>query len=208
MVWQQGAHEGVARLVIGNQPLRMAVGHGTTLEASDDAVRGITDLLGADGTLAASRCEDGRLVHEVAEICAAEAGCAPGDLCQSDPLIKLFVPYMDGQNLLAPLHVGQPHGHAAVESARPQESTVQDIGPVCGRDNDDPCVAFEAVHLCQDLVQGLLALVVASAHSSTALPPDGVDLVDEDDARRLLLGLLENVADTGGSHAHEELDEL
>jgi len=56
MVWQEGAHEGVASFVIGDQPLRMAVGHGTTLEATDDSVRGIADLLGADDTLAAPRC--------------------------------------------------------------------------------------------------------------------------------------------------------
>ena len=38
-------------------------------------------------------------------------------------------------------------------------------------------------------LQGLLALVVAAAHARAALAADGVQLVDEDDARRVLLGL-------------------
>ena len=37
---------------------------------------------------------------------------------------------------------------------------------------------------------------------------DRVDLVHEDDARRSLLGLLEEVADAAGAHAHEHLDEV
>jgi hypothetical protein len=37
---------------------------------------------------------------------------------------------------------------------------------------------------------------------------DGVDLVDEDDARRVFLGLVEHVAHAGGAHADEHLDEV
>ena len=37
---------------------------------------------------------------------------------------------------------------------------------------------------------------------------DRVDLVDEDDAGRILLGLLEHVADAAGADADEHLDEI
>jgi hypothetical protein len=57
-----------------------------------------------------------------------------------------------------------------------------------------PSLAFEAVHLDQHLVQRLLALVVAAAQAGATLAADGVDFVDEDDAGRVLLGLLEHVA--------------
>ena len=53
----------------------------------------------------------------------------------------------------------------------------------------------EAVHLDEELVERLLALVVAAAHAGAAVATDGVDLVDEDDRRRVVLGLLEQVAD-------------
>jgi hypothetical protein len=65
------------------------------------------------------------------------------------------------------------------------------------RDDDDAAVAFESIHLGKDLVQGLLLLVVAAARPGTPTPAllgHRVDLVDEDDARRVLLGLGENVA--------------
>ena len=41
---------------------------------------------------------------------------------------------------------------------------------------------LEAVHLHQQLVERLLALVVAAAEAGTRVPPHGVDLVHEDDA--------------------------
>jgi hypothetical protein len=46
-----------------------------------------------------------------------------------------------------------------------------------------PVVGFEAVHLDQELVEGLLALVVAAAEARAAMTAHGIDLVDEDDAR-------------------------
>jgi hypothetical protein len=60
---------------------------------------------------------------------------------------------------------------------------------------DDAVVGLEAVHLDQQLVERLLALVVPAAEAGAAVTADGVDLVDEDDAGRVLLALLEEVAD-------------
>src|SRR6202012_3047067 len=57
-------------------------------------------------------------------------------------------------------------------------------------------------------VQGLLALVVTAAESGAAVAPDGVDLVHEDDAGRVLLGLLEEVAHARGADADEHLKEF
>src|SRR5690606_764892 len=65
------------------------------------------------------------------------------------------------------------------------------------------------VHLHEELVERVLALVVAAHHHAfAAAPPDGVDLVDEDDARRFFLRLLEQVAHARRAHADEHLDEV
>ena len=71
-----------------------------------------------------------------------------------------------------------------------------------------PGALAEAVHLDQQLVERLLALVVAAAQTGAALAADRVDLVDEDDARAVLLGLLEQVTNPGGADADEHLDEV
>ena len=95
-----------------------------------------------------------------------------------------------------------------VEAAGPQQRRVEDVGPVGGRDQDDALAVAEAVHLDQQLVERLLALVVAAAQAGAALAADGVDLVDEDDARAVLLGLLEQVAHPRGADTDEHLDEV
>jgi hypothetical protein len=71
-----------------------------------------------------------------------------------------------------------------------------------------PSLDVEAVHLDQELVEGLLPLVVPAAQAGAAVAADGVDLVDEDDGGRLGLGLLEEVAHAAGADAHEHLDEV
>ena len=54
----------------------------------------------------------------------------------------------------------------------------------------------------------LLTLVVAAAHAGAALAADRVDLIDEDDAGRFALGLLEQVAHAARTDADEQFDEL
>mmetsp|Transcript_42820 Transcript_42820/g.102057 ORF Transcript_42820/g.102057 Transcript_42820/m.102057 type:complete len:209 (-) Transcript_42820:1220-1846(-) len=208
MVWQQRAHQSMACLVIGHQLLGGAVGHSPALEASDDSVSCVVDLLHGDASLVAPRRQDGRLVHEILEICSAEASRALGDVQKRHLFCQLLVLHMHIQDLLPALHIWQTHGDPAVETTRPQQGLVQDVRTIGGSNYNDAAVAFKAIHLSEDLVQGLLALVIAASHAGAALSADGVELVDEDDARRLLLGLLEDVANPRGTHAHEELNEL
>ena len=50
---------------------------------------------------------------------------------------------------------------------------------------------------------------MATAHTGTAtLTTDGIDLIDEDDGRSVLLGLIEQVAHTGCTKAHEHFHEV
>ena len=66
----------------------------------------------------------------------------------------------------------------------------------------------EAVHLNEQLVQGLLTLVMATAHTGTTMTTNSVNLINEDDGRGGLLGLLKEVAHSGGTDADEHLDEI
>ena len=112
------------------------------------------------------------------------------------------------QDLLAADHVRIRHDHLAVEAARTQQRGIEHVGTVGGGDQDDAFIGLEAVHLDQQLVQRLLALVIAAAEAGAAMTADRVDFVDEDDAGRVLLGLLEHVAHAAGADADEHFDEV
>src|SRR6266851_4261486 len=106
------------------------------------------------------------------------------------------------------LDVGAVEHDLTVEAAGPQERRVENIGTVRGGDDDDVRAGVEAVHLHEDLVQGLLALVVRAAEAGATLAADRVDLVDEHDAGGVALRLIEQVAYARGADADEHLDEL
>ena len=115
---------------------------------------------------------------------------------------------MHVQDLLAATDVGQRDVHLTVEAAGAQQRRIQNVRAVGGRDHDHAQVGLEAVHLDQHLVQRLLALVVAAAEARATLAAHGVDFVDEDDARRILLGVLEHVAHARRAHADEHFDKV
>ena len=108
----------------------------------------------------------------------------------------------------AALDVGTAHHYAAVETARAQQRGIEHVGAVGGGDQDDAFVRFEAVHLDQQLVEGLFAFVVSAAEAGAAMAADGVDFIDEDDAGGVLLALLEEVADAAGADADEHFHEV
>ena len=109
-----------------------------------------------------------------------------------------------------PRAVGRLHRDAPVEAAGSQQRRVEHVGAVGRGQHDHRLGALEAVELGEDLVERLLALVVGAGDRDRALAraPDRVELVDEDDRRRRLLGLREQVAHARGADADDRLDEL
>ena len=161
-----------------------------------------------DLALAGAGRQQRRLVDQVGEVGAGEAGRLAGERVDVDALRERLAARVDLEDLRAALAVGAVDGDLAVEAARAQQRRVEDVGPVGGRDHDDVVLRLEAVHLDEQLVERLLALVVTAAEAGAAVAPDGVDLVHEDDAGAVLLGLLEEVAHARGADADEHLDEV
>ena len=135
-------------------------------------------------------------------------GVCAGELVEVDRLGERLAAGVHLEDLRAALAVGAVDHDLAVEAAGAQQRRVEDVRPVGGGDEDDVVLHLEAVHLDEQLVERLLALVVAAAQAGAAVAADGVDLVHEDDAGGVLLGLLEQVAHARGAHAHEHLDEV
>ena len=107
-----------------------------------------------------------------------------------------------------PFDVGLVDEHLAIEAARAEQRRVEHLGPVGRAHDDDALARVEAVHLGEQLIERLLALFVAAERALHAHLAERVELVDEDDARRLGFGLLEQIADARGADADEHLDEL
>ena len=206
---EQVGDQGVPGLVIGDGLLlRLGDDHGAPLHAHQDLVLGVLEVEHLDDLLVLASRQQRRLVHQIRQIRSRKARGAARQHLQLHVGSQRDAPRVHFQDLFPTLHIGPGHDHLAVEATRAQESGVEHIGPVGGGHHDHVGVGVEAVHLDQDLVESLLTLVVRSAQAGAALASDGVDLVDEHDARRVALGLLEQVTHPAGADAHEHLDEF
>ena len=206
---QHGRHQRVAGFVIGRVALfGVAQDHGLALGAHQDLVLGQLEIDHHDDFAILARGIQRRFVHQVGQVGAGQARCAARQHGKIHVIAQRNLLGVNVQDGFAPLHIGTAHHHAAVETAGPQQRRIEHVGTVGGRHQDDAFVGFEAVHLHQQLVQGLLALVVSAAQAGAAMASHGVDFIDEDDAGGVLLALLEQVAHAAGAHAHEHLHEV
>ena len=204
----EGSDQGVAHLVIGNHALFHVGEDGALfLRAGDDHFEGDHQVLLIDGLAAHAHGPESSLVDQVGQVRAHGAGRGLGDLVEVHVLGQFDVLGVNPEGLIPSGQVGPVHRDAPVKAAGPQQGLVENLGPVGGGQDDDALAGVEAVQLGQQLVEGLLALVVA-AEAGIPGAADGVDLVDEHDGRSHLGGLLEQVPDAAGADAHEHLHKV
>ena len=101
---------------------------------------------------------------------------------------------MDPQDLYSADEIGIPYGNLAIETARTQKCRVKHFRTVSGRHDDywRIGVSLEPINFGQQLIEGLLPLVVASkAYDSSPALTDGINLVNENDRGSCLARLLE-----------------
>ena len=129
-------------------------------------------------------------------------------MAEVDLVLQRDLPGVDPEDLLAAGDVGPVDGDVAVEPAGPDQRGVERLGPVGGGHHDHAEARVEPVHRDQELIQGLVALVVAAGPAGPPGLAQGVELVDEDQAGGLGRGLGEQAPDPGRADADEHLDEV
>ena len=208
-VGQRRGDEGVAGLVVGDALLFVGVHDAAlALQADGAALDRLVELGHGHRLLAGAGGHQGGLVDEVGQVGADRPRRQGGDAAQVHVGVEADVADVDLEDRLAAVDVGPVHDHLAVEASRPQQGGVERLRPVGGGHDDDAAVDVEAVHLDEQLVERLFALVVAADGDAGARLAQRVQLVDEDDARRPALGLVEQVAHAGGADADEHFDKI
>ena len=116
---------------------------------------------------------------------------------------------MHRKNLTASSDVGETHSDLAIKATRSRERRIEHIWTIRRRDHNHLIARVKSIHLNENRVERLLALIVtARREAAAATTTDRVDFVEEDDARRILFRLLEEIAHARGSDADEHFDEV
>src|SRR5690554_1151705 len=99
--------------------------------------------------------------------------------------------------LLAVVQIGQLYVDLSVETPCTHQCFVQHIGTVGGCENDHATVGAESIHLCKELVECVLSLIIRSEVGVlTTCTTYSINLIDEDNAGSLLLCLTEQITYT------------
>ena len=114
---------------------------------------------------------------------------------------------MNFEDRLSPLDVGKIDVDLPVKPSGTKQSTVEDIRTVGRRHDDNALVGLKAIHLDKDLVQGLFTLIMSATEPGPSLTADGVDLIDENNARLVAFCHIKQVTHTRSTdtdvHFHE-----
>ena len=203
----QRRDERVTDFVVGHDALFL-VGENRVLLliAGDNDLDGFLHVRLRRGGAVVADSAQGGFIDDVRQFRAGCAGRHARNLRIVDVRLGLNLLRVDAEDGFATLQIRQLHGHAAVKTAGAGQRGVKGFGTVRRGEDDNAVAALEAVHLGQQLVERLFALVVAAAElAAVALLADGVDFVNKHDAGRFLLRLLEQVAHLAGAHADEHL---
>src|SRR5258706_6082509 len=152
-------------------------------------------------------CQESCFVDEISDVRANHPRSGTRNRNQIYVLCQWYVARVNLKNCQAAIPVGTLYRYTPVEAAWAQERLVQPIRTVCRSNDDNRLARIKAVHLDQQLVQGLLTLVVA-IDAGPALATYSIDLINEDDAGRRLLGLVEEVTHTARANPDQHFDEF
>lgn len=115
---------------------------------------------------------------------------------------------MDLEDLCAAIKIRQAELNLPIQPSRTQQRRVQRIRPVGGHEHLDIAPRIKPIKLVHDLKHGALDLIVAADTIVEASAANGVDLVEEDDARLLRSGHLEELADHASTFTDVLLNQL
>src|SRR5205814_1235533 len=115
---------------------------------------------------------------------------------------------VDFQDLRASDSIGPIDEHLPIEATGAKQCGIENLRTVACCEKNQAATGIKAVHLDQKLVQRLLLFVMTAERICAAGASQRVQLIDEDDRRRALAGLLEKVAHARCANADEHLDEF
>ena len=197
--------------VVGGAPSISLAHDDAALGAQHELFERVTEVAHGHAVAASARGQQCGLVGEVREVRSDHPCAGRGEALERNVVRQGHPARVHLEDPAPAEGVGRLHRNAPVETAGAQQRGVEHVGAVRRGEHDHAGLAIEAVHLGEDLIERLLALVVAPADASeraAAGTPDRVELVDEHDRGRSGLRLGEEVAHSAGADADDHLDEL
>ena len=182
---------------------------GFLFQTTDDTVDSIQEILFAYELLAVAGCNQCRFIADIGNIRTGESRSLACQQIYVHCIIYLNRAQMYAEYFLTFVQVGQVYMYLTVETSGTKQRLVQHVYAVGSSQNDNTTVGTEAIHLCQQLVQCVLAFIISThCRVLATCTSHSINLINKDDTGSLFLCLLEQVADTGCTYTHEHFHEV
>src|SRR5690606_10345829 len=104
--------------------------------------------------------------------------------------------------------VGEIDHHATVKASGSEQCFVEYIGLIGRGQYNDTFATRKAIHLSEDLIEGLFLFARSTDCHRSTRATDSVEFVDENNRRRVFTRLLEKIAYPCSANPHNHLDKL
>ena len=199
----------MSRLMIGCDLLFFVRNNLTSFLCADtDLDKGMFDILLCNVGSRCLRRHNCSLIHEVLKVCTCKACGCLCDLCQINILTQRLVLDMNAKNLLTSLDIRSADSNLTVETSRTQDCRIKNIHTVGSCHDDDSLIHSKTIHLHKKLIQSLLSLIMAAAHTGSTLSRNCIDLINKNNTRCMFLALFKQVTDTGGADTDKHLHKI
>ena len=163
-------NDGVSNLVIRHHLLFIVLKHAALLfKTSHNSLDRFTKVLLFNTLALGSSRQKCRFIDQVGQVGTSETAGGLGDAVEVNLLGKFHFLGVNLKNGFATGEVRTVHQNLAVKTTRTQQGSIKNFRLVCGRQHDHWLVlSGETIHLGEQLVQGLLPLVIATHDSHRA----------------------------------------
>ena len=155
----------MAGFVVRGPAAVLKADHHLAFGAEHDPLERVGEVGFVDDVVVATGCKERSLVDEIREIRPDHAGGRRRDSPEVDVRPERHVARVHAEDRFPAGPVGRLHRDPAVETSGSEQGLVEDVGAIGRTDDDHVRGRVEPVHLGQDLIQGLLAFVVAAAET-------------------------------------------
>ena len=98
-------------------------------------------------------------------------------------------------------------GNLTIKATWTQQSLIKNVNPICSCHDHDRLTRIEPIQFYQELVERLVAFVIAS-YTHRAFAANGIKFIQEDDTGGSLTRLCKKIAHSTGSNTHEHLNKF
>ena len=126
---------------------------------------GLFNLGHSDEAASVANSHQRGLVHKVFKVCAGKAGSSLCDGVEVNIVAQWLALGVDAENGFASADIGKTNINLTVKATGTEKGIIKNVCAVGGRHNDYAVIIAEAVHFNQQLVEGLLALIVTAAQT-------------------------------------------